>query len=447
MKKTAAIIICAAMFTSVILGGCNKPEPTEPAETEPAETETVATTEEPFTVVRNIDEDKLQKAEDLYVSKSPEKNRNIPVYADGIRGCGSYSVSKDNISFNYSGLNYMSINLIVDPVSEMAYINLQMQYDDEYFMAYTESYKVSVTDVESMVDKLSALEPGSFDVLDDSALEGHSEDIKNDIKIMYSRLILMADNAFPEIGLGLEDLGIDLGDKYRDVDPYKALSNEIQIVNEHVFENGVCSDCGMTWNEYYYDATGELGGLPDDVWHSIYGQDSKTMISDADYVQCSAGSSENAEVFYFHTDDNWNELNCTAISNSYDDDVNVYLKFSFEEGMHIDDDGIVSYRFIYSIVIEADPGKYSEIFSSRESFEEAAQVYLFVMEDGSGSNVFGVMEDDEIAALFEEENSTYYNMDEILDMIWENHEALLSSMDSGMVWLDTSLADMGINWR
>ena len=44
MKKTAAIIICAAMFTSVILGGCNKPEPTEPAETG-AETAATAETE------------------------------------------------------------------------------------------------------------------------------------------------------------------------------------------------------------------------------------------------------------------------------------------------------------------------------------------------------------------------------------------------------------------
>ena len=450
MKKTAAIFLSVVMMSSVMFGGCSKTKSTEPAETEPAvtETETEATTEEPFTVERHIDQDKLREAEELYVSKSPEKDKFIPVFADGIRGYGSYTVSMDRISFYYSGLDFMSINLIVDPVSEMAYIGLQMQYDDESFVAYTESNKVNVTDVESLVDKVSALETGSFDLYDDSALEGHSEDIKNDIKIMYSRLIVMADNAFPEIGLGLEDLGIDLGDKYRDIDPFQTLSNEIQIVNEHVFENGVCSDCGMTWNEYYYDAVGELSGSPDDTWHSIYGQDSSSMISGSDYVQCSADSSESAEVFYLHTDDNWNELNCKAISRSYDDEVDVYLKFSFEEGMYFVDDGIVSYKFIYSIIIEADPGEYSEIFRSRESFEEAARVYLFVMEDGSGSNVMGVMEDDEIAELFAEvENCTYYNRDEILDMIWEYHEALLSSMDNAMIWLDTDLSDMGINWR
>lgn len=38
-----------------------------------------------------------------------------------------------------------------------------------------------------------------------------------------------------------EDIGVDLGDKYRDVDPTSPLSLETVIANEHVFENGICT--------------------------------------------------------------------------------------------------------------------------------------------------------------------------------------------------------------
>lgn len=48
---------------------------------------------------------------------------------------------------------------------------------------------------------------------------------------------------------------------------------------------------------------------------------------------------------------------------------------------------------------------------------------------------------------FEADKCTYYTKDQILDYFWDHHEAILKSMDNGMVWLDTNLTDMGVNWK
>jgi len=49
----------------------------------------------------------------------------------------------------------------------------------------------------------------------------------------------MADIAFPELGLKLEDLGLDLGTKYRSVDPKQTTSMEPSVTHDHKIQRTV----------------------------------------------------------------------------------------------------------------------------------------------------------------------------------------------------------------
>jgi len=56
------------------------------------------------------------------------------------------------------------------------------------------------------------------------------------------------------------------------------------------------------------------------------------------------------------------------------------------------------------------------------------------------------MEESEIKAMCEANNAVYYSKEEIVGRFWDNHEIFLESLDNGMVWMETSLADVGITW-
>ena len=57
------------------------------------------------------------------------------------------------------------------------------------------------------------------------------------------------------------------------------------------------------------------------------------------------------------------------------------------------------------------------------------------------------MKEDEIKKKFDSDGLTYYTKDEIIDMFWDHHINYFESMDNGMVWMKTSLADIGFNWK
>ena len=76
-------------------------------------------------------------------------------------------------------------------------------------------------------------------------------------------------------------------------------------------------------------------------------------------------------------------------------------------------------------------------------------MYLFVQdEDRVGHDVWSSKSDDEIKKIFDEvEGCVYYNKEEMTDMFWEDCQRMLESMDNAMRWMDTCLADAGINWK
>lgn len=68
-------------------------------------------------------------------------------------------------------------------------------------------------------------------------------------------------------------------------------------------------------------------------------------------------------------------------------------------------------------------------------------------DDGVGRSAWDLKEEDEIKEQLEHDGCTYFTKDEIVDRLWDRYPTMLEGLDKGLVWLDTSLTDMGINWK
>lgn len=456
MKKIVATLLSGVMLTSFVLCGCQKPVETDDGDENEIQTEAGYEKQEngvttPLTTTASvqINEDNVKKVKDLYDSKEPEGRSVVSFYLDGIRGGGCYSVHDENVYFDYTtmkGDSEISLNIHSD--TQLVSVTFQLGYGETRYYGNT---SVGLASVESLIDTLID-NPRAVDLYDDSALSANEENIKKDLPIMYSRLIACAEKAFPELGIGLEDLGIDLGDKYRSLDPTQTISMEVLVKNEHKFVNGICSDCGMCWTEYYYDAIGKLDNDEANTgWRSLYGQDSSTMMSPGDYVQCSASDKESGDVFYHFIDtkkENRESITCRIYCRKDGKGVDTAIRMNYEQNMYSVGQGIVDYKYNYWLEIKADAGDYAKVFESKESFKKYAEVILFITgDDGVGRSAWGNKKDADLKKEFEAEGCTYLTKDEALDFFWDHCQGILASMDTGMIWLDTSLADMGVNWK
>ena len=69
-------------------------------------------------------------------------------------------------------------------------------------------------------------------------------------------------------------------------------------------------------------------------------------------------------------------------------------------------------------------------------------------DEGSGYDVWFNKKDEDIKKLFDEiPFTTFYTKDEFIDMVWNDYQRMFESMDKGMIWMKTSLADAGIKWK
>jgi hypothetical protein len=111
--------------------------------------------------------------------------------------------------------------------------------------------------------------------------------------------------------------------------------------------------------------------------------------------------------------------------------------------------GATATKYNYWVTINAKPGEYDKVFESRESLAKYAKVHLDVAnKKGFGSNAWGKKANiDKLKKSFEADGCKYYTKEEVLDKLWEHHENFLASLDKGMVWMGTSLSDIGVNWK
>lgn len=444
MKKIAATLMCGVMLTSFVLCGCQKP-----VESSEGTVINIQTGETPAATDVEVNSDNFKKIKDLYDSKKPEGSLEVCVFLDGIRGEGGYLVREDSVYFDYSSMKGDSnISLDIDTVTNIVSVTFDLGYGET---RYYGNAKVELTAVESLIDTLID-NPRAVPLFDDSAISDYEENLKKDLPVLYSRLIAFAEKAFPELGIGLEDLGIDLGDKYRSLDLTQLISSETEVKNEHKFVNGICSDCGMCWTEYYYDAIGKLDNDEDNTGRRlVYGQRTSTMMSTSDFVQCSADDKESADVLYYGygtKKETEESISCAIRCRKTKTGVDTRIRMDYNQNFYSLGQGIVSGRYDYSLEIKADAGDYAKVFESKESFKKYAKVYLYIFDDdGVGDNAWDSKKDDDLKKEFEAEGYTYLTKDEALDFFWNQSQGMLASMDAGMIWLDTSLADMGVNWK
>ena len=447
MKKVIALVMSGVMLSSVVLCGCTPKEDKDYDEGDP-QTEDTAVQNDPDRP--SIDLAKFNEIKELYNSKEPEGTRSVQIYDDSIRGEGSYFVYDGKMDFSYlSHDGGASFGLLIDTATQSTRVTFRIFYEDGFFEG-SSLYNVPLDGFEAFVDDVVSGNTSSYQLFDANGVTADLETPKKDIPIIYSRLIKLSENAFPELGYGLEDLGIDLGSKYRSVDPTQTISTEVEIKNEHHFENGVCTDCGMVWTEYFYDCLAKMdNNSSDSGWHLVYGQESSSMIS-GDRIQMYSYGKDGITIYYDRTTyDDWNQNTCKVSVTDIGGKVMTSIRFGIDQGMYSVETGVVGYKYSYSLEIDANPGEFDKIFESKESFAANCKLYLFIKDsDNVGHNVWGVKSEEEIKALLSEAKGvTYYSEDEIINMFWEDGLRILECMDKSMVWMDTNLADAGINWK
>ena len=402
---------------------------------------------------KDLNQEWYEKTKGYYDSIYPEGRSALWLYADGVRGNGTLNFMEKTINFAYTTCDGQDLDINISLEKNTVSLTMDLVYGDERFYVSGYDYPIGMKDIEKNIDDMIAGTPDTFTIYSDSALATHGEDVKKDIAIMYARLIAMSDNAFPELNLTMEDSGIDLGDKYRSVDPTDSLSMEIVITNEHKFEKGICSDCGMVWTEYFYDTIHELDEYGSEDWSSVYGQRTDSMINGVDYVQYISHGKDMAELLYHPLGDSFQISNdCSIMIYDTGDGIDVSIEFSLEEGKFEleGQSGVYADRFRYYLTVSAAPGEYDKVFASKEAFIDAveAECYISDPETHTSIDAWEELTEEEIKKMIEDvDDCVYYTKDDVIDLVWERHENFLESLDRGMIWLDTSFEDIGINWK
>ena len=450
MKKIISLILCGTFLSSVVLCGCQKPA--ETSDTGLSETQaSTAVSTEPSKPTVNMDN--YSKVEEYFNANGA---RAIDIYADGIRGGAQFYLinvggGETNV-FSYTSNDGDCIKLTFNIKTSTVAIDFDLKHytDGACFTGKSTSNQIGFGDIESFIDDLIDKKDGVYEASDTTALNYDSDKVKNDIAIYYSRLIACADKAFPEIGLGLEDLGLDLGDKYRSVDPTQASSTEYVPKNDCKFVDGFCTDCGKTWVEYMYKTIAKFDKRrPKDDWHAVRGQKSSAMFdTGSDYVEFSSSKEDYMQIVYVH-EDKINNVeyveDCAIIQRLRDEGLFSSMAFSLKVKEDEQKNGSVPmYRFSYWVVFEPESGKLDEILSSKEAFKKNAKVTLMMIQpDGNSKEV---MEED-VKYLFDRDGSTYYTKDELLEKLWDDRVVIFSSIDNSLKLYGTSLADAGIKWK
>ena len=230
----------------------------------------------------------------------------------------------------------------------------------------------------------------------------------------------------------------------------KAITKNV-IKNEHKFENGVCKDCGMIWTEHFFECLKELDTYHQEGgWYTIYGAESAARLDVSDYVQFYTYEKDAATIYYQHLDDDWNKEACTISVQDAGDGMPVtIINFELDQGSYSLGDGVSTYRYQYTLWISADPGEFDKVFESKEAFAERCKVYLYVIgADNVGRDVWSSKSEQEIRQMFDEaDDCKYYSKEELVDMFWRDYSNMFASIDYGLTQMNTSLAEVGLNWK
>ena len=458
MKKFVARLLSGILAASFIFCGCTQTtETTTATEGTTAQTETTAKETEPAPTEAprpEINVDNMIKVSELYASKEPNGNNAVTLKSDGIRGSAMYYTSSDGaFHFAYHSEYGSSIttsimsgkrtmNVILSLVFKGMRINILLNGD------------TSIDGMEKFIDDVIANDKEKFYIYNDLTLDDYAEQVSKDLPILYARFIAYADQAFPELGLKYEDLGVRLGTKYRSVDHTQTTSMEKTVANPNTYKNGVSGN-KKVWTEFYYNAVGKLGGMNGKGWRSAYGEKSSSMLTPNDYVQYSASSKKYGDMLYHKStadakepgESFWIYVNNTSTKKKKK--IGVSMLYELEQKEIPLGKGVITYKYCYRVTISAAPGQYDKVFESKESLKKYVTVTLLLSNNkGKITRLTGKKANtDKIKKSFEADGCKYYTKDDLVDILWEHHENFLASLDHGLSGMGTSLADIGVNWK
>ncbi len=458
MKKLVSGLLCGVMLTSVILCGCKQTTETETSVTEAPTTTTTAETEPVQTTVDDrpeINVDNMIKVSELYASKEPDGAHAVTVKSDAIRGNAYYHTTKDGaVNFTYSTSPATSITASIMSGKRTMNVTLSLCFKNmKTNMLITGD--TPIDGMESFIDAVIANDKEKFYIYNDLTLDAYAEQVSKDLPILYSRFIAYADQAFPELGLKLEDLGVRLGSKYRSVDYTQTTSMEKSVTNPLTYTNGVSSDKKKVWTEFYYNAVGKFGGMTGKGWHSAYGDQSASMLTPSDYVQYSATNKKYGEMLYHKmtadakepAESFWIYVNNTSTKKKKK--ISVSMRYELEQKEISLGKGIITYKYMYFVTISAAPGQYNKVFASKESLKKYVKVTLLLSNKKGKITTLSEKKafTSKIKKSFEADGCKYYTKDDLVDILWDHHENFLASLDHGLSGMGTSLADIGVNWK
>lgn len=386
------------------------------------------------------------KVREYYLEKQPEDRRAEQVYIEGIPGMGSFfTTDSGQVTFIYEDndarFSYtLNIQTAVDDID----VSIDLCYPDE-----TRFYIACQTvENDGLEEVTNSVLTGDWSVYDDSALATHSDEIETDAKIVYSRFVAFAKEALKDIDVSLEDYGIDFGSDYLSVDPKTPHSQEVVIVNDHVFENQVCTDCGESWFSYVYDTIGVIDHYEEgEEWHSYYGPHSPYQVGGADYTQFSSYG-ENLSIYYHNYDDRMDMTINLYQENEYNyDPMDVYFTVASDYVGKANTPGVVMPKIRYSLNIDCEPSELNEVLSSREAILEASDFDVLVYdpdEDEIRSASIEYDGEEAVNELIESVDELKLTKEEVADMLLANKDSFIKCFSVGLESLGTNFEDAGL---
>lgn len=448
MKKQIAIFTTGILTATLMFAGCNGRENVtnnDPGQiSESVENAPVSDKAK----VNKLDEKWLKNVSEFYDSKEPDGQIFLQRYVEGMRGSASFHPDCFGcVSFGYKDTFGNGITLYINKETDKVSVEADVRYTDSEF--FINGPEIELDEIESYIDDLIEGK-AEYEAYDESALEQNADDLKKDLAIIYSRLIVFSDNAFPELGLTLEDYGIDLGDKYRNANPGELLSTEHSVCNDHVFENGYCTDCQMYWSEYLRNALFEYFGREYDEGTNImaYGQCTPGMLNDGDEVLYRSSKPDTAILEYSSYDRNTGikkDFYINISKNKSGKDIAI-IRYDFGQ-CEVSENNMRLHKYNYNFQIVREPSDIMDLFTVKDSFKTAAYPEFTVLEEGGEyTQGWEKYTDAELMTMTQADGGTYYDRDEFLDMAWEDMKVMIPAIDKGMIWFDTSLEDMGIEY-
>lgn len=446
MKKQMITVTSVAMALMLTLAGCTGSGNSQNADN----TSNAGTNvDQPNIAAANEENDWFKAAGEYHAAhvEGHENETNLDSYTanftvDGIPGELHYAVGKNSWMFQYNfDTYYPYVNYQFDFDENKGSMTFYDYYtDDQVFQIMTFLTGNGEPEINTAVDDLLNGKYDNCRILNDEALADHEEDIMADNKVLYARMCYMITELFEDMGLDYEDGNIYLADTYKNYDFDSKLS--IEISNDHVFEDGTCKDCGMTWNEYMCEAVNKKG------------TEYYTYVGDNTLI----GFDENEEMSYLVYDRVVPDL-CIDYYRYTDENVTEEILLDFEDiaGLHENLDFIYTYNcnvvedngdrisYAFSIKSELPYNEFGQILTNKDLILENCQYTLDIAEI-KGKTEFSSydheLSDAEIKEIFGDKADLYLSLEQTAD----KYLALkgLEKIDAGLSEFDTSLADAGI---